>query len=504
MFCPICNVQNPIGADACQSCGTALTANASDGTSDALTSGTGLQDGMFVITKMLGQGGFGITYLSVDTRLRRSVAIKEFFPFGSRRDGNTIVPAKTLSAEAFQSARTHFLDEARVLARFQHPNIVHVHSFFEENGTVYMVMEFLHGKTLQELVETQGVLPEAVAVNAVQRVGSALETLHNAGLLHRDIKPDNVIVTDVGRVVLFDFGTTRTFTADKTKRMTSMVTPGYAPLEQYGQQARFGAFTDIYALGATMYHLLTGQPPVQATDRAAGVELQSPHQVRPEISEKVSDAVMWALEVKVDQRPQTVRDFLWALDTGAVPLALVSDAAAGSLSIASQQPGQKFAGDTLAWPQQCACCGGPSDSALPVIYLSQGKVTKDTRGWLVPYCSDCVQHVEAARTGFFSFLFNGSMVKYLILCFVAIFGGCFSIGISLWIALVLWAFVSSGIAFQQKRKAAEAKLKPSCCDAAPAVTCIGVKHGRRTAYTLHFKNSHYETVFKGLNAPKVQ
>ena len=250
MICPICNAPNPVGANACQSCGTALAGGASDSGADALLPGTGLQDGIFVITKMLGQGGFGITYLSLDTRLKRSVAIKEFFPFGCRRNGNSIVPAKNLSPESFQSARAHFLDEARILARFQHPNIVHVHSVFEENGTVYMVMEFLHGKTLQELVELRGFLPEAMAVNAAQKVGAALGAVHNAGLLHRDIKPENMIVSDNGRVVLFDFGTTRAFAADTTKRMTSMVTPGYAPLEQYGQQARFGAFTDIYALGA--------------------------------------------------------------------------------------------------------------------------------------------------------------------------------------------------------------------------------------------------------------
>src|SRR5437879_782833 len=128
------------------------------------------------------------------------------------------------------------------------------------------------GTTLQG-----GPLSEREAVAAIEQVGAALAVVHQASLLHRDLKPENVMVTEEGRVVLVDFGTAREFAAGKTKRMTTLLTPGYAPLEQYGQQARFGAFTDVYALGAMLYHLLTGAVPVVATDRAAGVMLAAPH-----------------------------------------------------------------------------------------------------------------------------------------------------------------------------------------------------------------------------------
>ena len=132
-------------------------------------------------------------------------------------------------------------------------------------------------------------------------------------MIHRDVKPENVIIAPNERAVLVDFGTAREFAAGKTRKMTTMLTPGYAPLEQYGQHARFGVFTDIYALGATAYHLLTGQVPVQATDRANGYELGAPRRLNSSISRQVSDAVMWAMQMRVDNRPQSASDFVQAM-----------------------------------------------------------------------------------------------------------------------------------------------------------------------------------------------
>ena len=137
-------------------------------------------------------------------------------------------------------------------------------------------------------------------------------------MLHRDIKPDNIMLCDDGRVVLIDFGTAREFAAGHTRSMTAMLTVGYAPLEQYGKQAKFGPYTDVYALGATLYHALTGQCPTAATDRVSGVPLSPPHRMRLDgkelpISRPVSEAVMWALELRAADRPQTMRDFLLAL-----------------------------------------------------------------------------------------------------------------------------------------------------------------------------------------------
>ena len=205
------------------------------------------------------------------------------------------------------------MEEGQRLAQFQHPSIVRVFSLFEENNTAYMVMEFLKGKTLLKMVEETGPLEERLLVQLIEQVAGALGVVHQANVIHRDIKPENIMLVQDNRAVLVDFGTAREFAAGKTRKMTTMLTPGYAPLEQYGQHARFGVYTDIYALGATTYHLLTGQVPIQATDRAAGVELAAPRRLNSSISRQVSDAVMWAMEMRVDKRPQTASDFVQAM-----------------------------------------------------------------------------------------------------------------------------------------------------------------------------------------------
>jgi len=286
-----------------------------------LSTGTVLQGGAFVVEGVLGQGGFGITYKSRDATLSRTVALKEFFPQaqGCLRRGTTVHPSGGITIGEFREERNKFLEEGQRLAQFQHPSIVKVFSLFEENNTAYMVMEFLKGKTLLKMVEESGPLEERLIVQLIEQVAGALGVVHQANVLHRDVKPENVIVAPDNRAVLIDFGTAREFAAGKTHKMTTMLTPGYAPLEQYGQHARFGVFTDIYALGATTYQLLTGQVPIQATDRAAGVELAAPKRLNSRISRQLSDAVMWAMEMRIDKRPQSAGQFIQAL-RGARPV----------------------------------------------------------------------------------------------------------------------------------------------------------------------------------------
>ena len=317
MFCPTCGKENVGGATSCAACGAALGANPITGDavpfSPSLQPGAKLQNGAFTVGKVLGQGGFGITYKGGDMQLRRYVAIKEFFPQGCARHLQTVQPTGGMAAGDYQNVKAKFLEEARVLARFNHPGIARVFTTFEENNTAYMVMEMLEGKTLQKRLEEKGALPEKEAVSIIEKVGEALITVHAANLIHRDLKPDNIMLTDDGRVVLIDFGTARAFAAGKTVHQTAMLTPGYAPLEQYGQSAKFGAYSDVYALGATLYHCLTGQLPPPATDRATGVELKSPEQVNPYVHREVSNAVMAAMQLKADARPQTIKEFLDAL-----------------------------------------------------------------------------------------------------------------------------------------------------------------------------------------------
>jgi serine/threonine protein kinase len=213
-----------------------------------------------------------------------------------------------------------FLDEARLLASLNHPGIVKVYDFFEENNTAYMVMEYLRGKSLAKLVEERGgALSEKEAVGYILKVCEALDVVHKAGYLHRDIKPENIIVCGDGRVVLVDFGAARSFMAGRTGRMTVILTPGFAPYEQYATKARFGPTLDIYALGATLYYLLTGEVPISAPDRAIGVELRGVREINGRVSRQVEEAVMKAMAMRVEERPQSVEEFVRLLTSPSVP-----------------------------------------------------------------------------------------------------------------------------------------------------------------------------------------
>ena len=276
-----------------------------------LSPGAYLANGEYRIEKPLGQGGFGITYQGIDTRLNRAVAVKEFFPEGCWREGSTVVSAGRWNSDTYSNAKQKFLLEGQTLGQFNHPGIVQVFYYFEENNTAYMVMEYLKGKTLAELLkQTKGKLSPAKALKHITQVAEALEILHQSQFLHRDIKPDNIMLANDGRVVLIDFGAARDFTTTSTQRYTTMLTPGYAPLEQYGRALKYGAFTDIYVFASIFYYLLTGEAPVSAIERAAGVELKSVRDIVPHVSVSVSDAIAKGMDMDVTQRIQSVREFL--------------------------------------------------------------------------------------------------------------------------------------------------------------------------------------------------
>jgi serine/threonine protein kinase len=487
--CPICNTDNGSSATVCRACGASLAGDPAGSYTAALRPGTQLDQGRYAVGKVLGQGGFGITYLGSDAQVRRPVAVKEFFPQGSARDGKDVRPSRGLTAADYVSTRTKFLDEARILARFDHPGIVKVYDSFEENNTAYMVMEFLRGQSLEGLLEERGALPEAEAVGYVTRAGEALAVVHAANLLHRDVKPGNVMLTDDGRVVLIDFGTARTYAAGKTGRMTTMVTPGYAPLEQYGQKVRFGPFTDIYALGATLYHLLTGQMPTDATDRVTGVVLRSPRELNPAVSVKVSDAVMWAMEIRVDQRPQAVQQFVEALEAGREQPALapapqrVEAAAPPSPSLAPKngpvpppaEPALQddppydvtVRADRVEWPDRCACCFEPSNTYYAAEHTGGDGpfyLFEETRSWNVPYCTQCLEHVrQTAEAG------NGSGVGGLAAGALA----GLLLGPAVGLLVGAGAVAASAIGTAQRTAALQTLLRPTCVAAGPAVAYHG-------------------------------
>jgi serine/threonine-protein kinase len=289
-----------------------ITADRSNGhTGPELPAGTALSGGRFEVRRTIGRGGFGITYEAVDRRLERPVAVKELFPDPVLRHGLAVV-APNHAADAFAEAKTRFLREATVLARFSHPGIVRVYEVLEENATAYLVMELLDGRTLAHLqAERNGAsFPEAEVLDVAVRCAKALAVVHANGVLHRDLNPANVVLASNGRVVLIDFGLAREFAADTTGSMTRLVTPGYAPPEQYLGEARFGPSTDVYGLSATLYKLLTGTAPVSALDRQAGAALPSPHRVNPAVSRMVSDAVMDGMELASEHRPRSMAELL--------------------------------------------------------------------------------------------------------------------------------------------------------------------------------------------------
>src|SRR5574338_114446 len=238
---------------------------------DALPAGYGLH--WYVLERVLGQGGFGITYLARDTNLDGLVAIKEYLPceVAQRHAGATVRPRTEALGARYGWGLERFIAEARTLARFDHPNIVRVYSVFEANDTAYMVMRFEEGETLACLLERRGTLPEAELLRILLPILDGLERVHGAGFIHRDIKPQNIHIRQDGSPVLLDFGSARQ-SLESPRTMTILVAPGYAPLEQYyGGAGVQGPWTDIYGLAATCYRAVTGQAPVDAIVRTKGV-----------------------------------------------------------------------------------------------------------------------------------------------------------------------------------------------------------------------------------------
>ena len=279
-------------------------------TAAPLPAGTLLANGRYQLQQVLGQGGFAITYLALDTQLKRTVAIKELCPQGCIRDAHNQVAPITLPPDQFAQIRQRFVEEAQLVAQLNHPGIVRIYDVFQQNNTGYMVMEYLHGETLgAKLKRAGGVLPVDEAVDYILQVCDALEVVHRAGYIHRDIKPDNIIHCEDERLVLIDFGAARHFVANQTATYTVMLTPSYAAPEQYSSAGRLDPRTDIYGLAATLYHLITGVPPLPALDRTSGFDLPAPHLVEPKVGEALSRAIQQGLSMRMDERPASVAAF---------------------------------------------------------------------------------------------------------------------------------------------------------------------------------------------------
>lgn len=278
--------------------------------------------GKYLIGRGLGHGGFGTTYIARDQVLGIKLAIKEYMPqdCASRAPGsNMVTPFSGEGAKRFADGLESFLQEARTLARFDGtPNIVGVRDFFTENGTAYLVMNYLEGITLKQYLVRSGgkPVPFNKTLGIFLPVMDALRIVHAAGLLHRDVSPDNIFLTTSGQVTLIDFGAARQSMGAQTS-MSVILKPGYAPEEQYRSRGRQGPWTDIYALGATMYRTLTGRIPPESLERLRSDCLVPPSALGIAIPQKAEAAILRAMAVRAEDRFQTVDEFRAALLQGA-------------------------------------------------------------------------------------------------------------------------------------------------------------------------------------------
>ncbi|MBF0229865.1 MAG: SUMF1/EgtB/PvdO family nonheme iron enzyme [Desulfamplus sp.] len=267
----------------------------------------------YVVGKVLGKpGGFGITYLGWDTRLETMVAIKEYLPrdnAGRDTDQSTVVPHSKEDEESFRHGLKAFMLEARTLAKFNHASVVRVRTFFEGNGTAYLVMDYYNGMSLESyLIQKGGKIPEKLAVDIMMPILDGLREVHEKGFLHRDIKPHNIYLTEGNLSILLDFGAARFAMGERSRSLSVFLTHGYAPYEQYQRKGKQGTWTDIYAAGATLYRMVTGRTPLDAADRKENDELVPPNRLA-QVSTGFTQAVMKALSMEPSNRPQSVREF---------------------------------------------------------------------------------------------------------------------------------------------------------------------------------------------------
>jgi formylglycine-generating enzyme required for sulfatase activity/predicted Ser/Thr protein kinase len=297
----------------------------------ALPAGTTLFE--YRLDRVLGSGGFGITYLAWDGNLDKRVAIKEYLPneLAARGNDSRVSVRTPAHKDAFQWGLQQFLKEAKALARFSHPNLIRVLRFFEANGTAYFVTEYVKGETLSDLIKRESMLPEHRLRAVLLPVLDAIEEVHRVGVLHRDIKPANILLQMDGTPVLIDFGAARVNLGSKTRSVMAVYSAGYAPVEQYSAEGNQGPWTDIYALAGVAYTALSGRKPAEAINRLQDDPLVPAVLAgRGRYNPAFLKAVDWGLSLHVEDRPRSVTEWRAAFGdtTRTVPAAAPITAAA--------------------------------------------------------------------------------------------------------------------------------------------------------------------------------
>lgn len=311
-FCPHCMEEVPAGVDLCPQCGREVHGRAQP---HQLPIGTVLKTGKghsFLFGETKGDGGFGLTYIAKEMSSGKVVAIKEYFPLRCQpqRAGDLSVRPTQAMEEIYRRGMGSFLSEASMLrAVGDIPHIVHVLDYFEANGTAYMVMEYLHGVTLKSWMDQRPAVEPLAFLWKVLPLMKSLELLHQAGVIHRDIAPDNIMLMPDGSLVLLDFGCARSM--EDNKSMTVVLKPGFAPLEQYQTRGQ-GPWTDIYALCATVYFCLTGAVPPAAPERLGAVceehpdPLLPPSALAPAVPPALGELLLWGMTLQPMSRPKSM------------------------------------------------------------------------------------------------------------------------------------------------------------------------------------------------------
>lgn len=277
----------------------------------------------FTIQQILGAGTFGVTYLAYDNYLDKQVVIKEYFPndIAIRADSSTVFSKSDHDKESFEYGLDSFMKEAKTIAKFDHPNVVKINSFFEANNTAYFVMDYYKGQDLEVYLQQNPQLSEEQILDIIIPLLDGLREVHGKSYLHRDIKPGNIYLKSNGNPMLIDFGATRYSIGAKSQSLSVILTPGYAPKEQYSSRSKQDACTDIYAIGAVLYKIVTGASPIEASERSDIItnDEPDPHiglmdMNYPNYSEHFKRAIDWALAFKPKDRPQSVRELQNALE----------------------------------------------------------------------------------------------------------------------------------------------------------------------------------------------
>ena len=295
----------------CPYCGNDVVAPDAD--SYCLPAGTVLAK-RYVLGRVLGDGGFGITYIGYDKALKRKVAVKEYFPnecVTRQRGEAQVSPYGGERGERYERGLKNFQTEAQRLAKLGSiEGVVNVYDVFAENGTAYIVMEYLSGETVAQMVETHKFLGFGRTMNIIVSVLKSLKNVHNAGVIHRDISPKNIIKTKEGKIVLIDFGAAKPNTLLMSRTASVVLTQGYAPIEQYDTKLTQGTWTDVYAVAATMYYMLTGITPDSANSRLVSDTLAPVSELHPGLPDKLDEIIKRALAVRPNERTQTAGELL--------------------------------------------------------------------------------------------------------------------------------------------------------------------------------------------------